>query len=102
MTVTEYARFVRRTMRLRPEGKVPLEVGAGTMKGVTAMDDILRFPSAVKHDPAIDAWLLAQRDELRPFVETWFERMRRCGADVRELMHDGCPTVCVGDAASAT
>jgi hypothetical protein len=25
--------------------------------------------------------------------------MRRCGDDVRELMHDGCPTACVGDAA---
>jgi hypothetical protein len=24
--------------------------------------------------------------------------MRECGEDVRELMHDGCPTVCVGDA----
>lgn len=63
------------------------------------MDDILRFPSAVKHDPAIDAWLRAQRDDLRPFTETWFARMRRCGGDVRELMHDGCPTACVGDAA---
>jgi hypothetical protein len=66
-----------------------------------AMDDILRFPSAVKHDPAIDTWLRAQRDHLRPFVETWFTRMRACGADVRELMHDGCPTACVGDAAFA-
>jgi hypothetical protein len=63
------------------------------------MDNILRFPSAVKHDPAIDAWLRAQRDDLRPFVETWFARMRQCGGDVRELMHDGCPTACVGDAA---
>ncbi len=27
--------------------------------------------------------------------------MRECGGDVRELMHDGCPTVCVGDAAFA-
>jgi hypothetical protein len=63
------------------------------------MDDILRFPSAVKHDPAIDAWLAAQRDQLRPFAETWFARMRQCGGDVRELMHDGCPTACVGDAA---
>ncbi len=53
----------------------------------------------MKRDPAIDAWLGAQRDDLRPFVETWFERMRRCGGDVRELMHDGCPTACVGDAA---
>ena len=25
--------------------------------------------------------------------------MRRRGADVHELMHDGCPTACVGDAA---
>ena len=63
------------------------------------MDNIFRLPSAVKHDPAIDAWLRAQRDDLRPFVQTWFERMRRCGDDVRELMHDGCPTACVGDAA---
>ncbi len=62
-------------------------------------DDILRFPSAVAHDPAIDAWLGAQRDDLRPLVETWFVRMRQRGTDVRELMHDGCPTACVGDAA---
>lgn len=63
------------------------------------MDDIMRFPSAVKHDPAIDAWLRAQKDELRPFVTTWFARLRACGDDVRELMHDGWPTACVGDAA---
>ena len=63
------------------------------------MDDILRFPSAVKRDPAIDVWLGAQRDDLRPLAETWFVRMRQRGADVRELMHDGCPTACVDDAA---
>jgi hypothetical protein len=62
-------------------------------------DDILRFPSAVKHDPAIDAWLGAQRADLRPLAKTWFVRMRQRGEDVRELMHDGCPTACVGDAA---
>ena len=65
------------------------------------MDDLLRFPSAVRHDPAIDTWLRAQRDDLRPLVQTWFARMRACGGDVRELMHDGCPTACVGDAAFA-
>lgn len=63
------------------------------------MDDIFRLPTAVRHAPAIDAWLAAQRDDLRPLVETWFARMRRRGDDVRELMHDGCPTACVGDAA---
>ena len=69
------------------------------MGGSLTVDGILRFPTAVKHDPGIDAWLGTQREELRPFVETWFARMRECGADVRELMHDGCPTACVGDAA---
>ncbi len=31
--------------------------------------------------------------------ERWFEVMRGCGNDVRELLHDGHPTACVGDAA---
>jgi hypothetical protein len=65
------------------------------------VDDILRFPSAVRHDPAIDTWLRAQRHDQRPLVETWFTGMRQCGGDVRELMHDGCPTACVDDAAFA-
>jgi hypothetical protein len=63
-----------------------------------AMNDILRFSGAVKRDPAIDKWLRGQRDELRPLAELWFSRMRQCGADVRELMHDGCPVACVEDA----
>jgi hypothetical protein len=29
----------------------------------------------------------------------WFAVMRECGDDVRELLHDGQPTACVGDAA---
>ena len=65
------------------------------------MENLLRFPTAVKHDAAIDAWLRAQRAELRPFLETWFTHMRHCGSDVRELMHDGCPTACVDDASFA-
>ena len=38
-------------------------------------------------------------DELRRLVRPWFERMRACGDDVRELLADGHPTACVGDAA---
>lgn len=64
-------------------------------------DALLRFPTAVAREPAIDAWLAAQRDDLRPLVEVWFARLRACGADVRELMHDGYPTACVDDAAFA-
>jgi len=28
----------------------------------------------------------------------WFEVMRKCGDEVRELFHDGCPVACLGDA----
>ena len=37
--------------------------------------------------------------ELRTIAQRWFEVMRECGDDVRELLHDGHPTACVGDAA---
>jgi hypothetical protein len=36
---------------------------------------------------------------MRRFAQPWFDRMRGCGPDVRELLHDGHPTACVGDAA---
>jgi hypothetical protein len=55
----------------------------------------------VKRDPAVQAWLDGQPQELRALVRPWFERMRACGDDVRELLHDGCPTACVGDAGFA-
>lgn len=31
----------------------------------------------------------------------WFEVMRQCGDEVREVLHDGHPTVCVADAGFA-
>ncbi len=37
--------------------------------------------------------------ELGAIAQRWFEIMRDCGADVRELLHDGHPTACVSDAA---
>jgi hypothetical protein len=52
----------------------------------------------VKRAPAVQAWLDGQPEHLRAIARPWFERMRECGDDVRELMHDGCPTACVGDA----
>lgn len=65
-----------------------------------AMDSLFRFPAARRHDPEVEAWF-AQGDALRGLVEPWFERLRRCGPDVRELIHDGRPTACVDDAAFA-
>jgi hypothetical protein len=63
------------------------------------MDDLFRFPSAVRRDPAVEAWLRSRRAALRPLAQTWFACMRQRGRDVREVMHDGCPTACVDDAA---
>jgi hypothetical protein len=59
---------------------------------------LLRFDGAVKREPAIDAWLNRRADGLHAMARTWFARMRECGGDVLELMHDGCPTACVEDA----
>jgi hypothetical protein len=62
------------------------------------MKPILRFSGAVKRDPAIDVWLNAQAVGLGAIARRWFARMRECGNDVRELVHDGCPVACVEDA----
>lgn len=59
---------------------------------------LLRFNGAVKRDPAIDAWMKEQPRELGAMAQEWFEAMRECGHEVRELLHDGCPVACLGDA----
>ncbi len=41
------------------------------------------------------------RGELGAIAQHWFEVMRNCGDDVREVLHDGHPTACVADAAFA-
>ena len=61
----------------------------------------MRFPGAARRDPDIDAWFARPDAELRRLAQPWFERMRSCGPDIRELLHDGHPTACVGDAAFA-
>ena len=61
------------------------------------MDKTLRFTGGSKRDPAVDQWLRTRSEEYRPIVQKWFERRRRCGPDVRGLLHDGAATACVGD-----
>jgi hypothetical protein len=59
----------------------------------------LRFDGAVRHQPQIDRWFDERPGELGDIARSWFAVMRRCGEDVTELLHDGHPTACVGDAA---
>ena len=63
------------------------------------MKGVFWFPEAVKQDSTIDVWLNEQAPELGVLARRWFQRMRKCGPDVRELMHDGSPTACVKGAA---
>lgn len=65
--------------------------------GSVKTTELLRFDGALERDPAIDAWIKKHSGELGAIAHRWFEAMRKCGDEVRELMHDGCPVACLGD-----
>ncbi|HZP04738.1 MAG TPA: DUF1801 domain-containing protein [Terracidiphilus sp.] len=60
--------------------------------------ELLRFDGTVERDPAIEAWMKKHKGELGAIAQHWFQVMRSCGDEVRELFHDGCPVACLGDA----
>ena len=62
---------------------------------------LFRCPGAVQHSASVQQWLDAQRGELGAQAREAFSLLRASGIGVRELMHDGCATACVGDAAFA-
>jgi hypothetical protein len=77
------------------------------------MSQLFLLSGGVRRDPEIETWLAGPvrlgreidalipepADGLRAMARTWFDEMRARGPDVREVMHDGCPTACVQDAA---
>ena len=60
--------------------------------------EILRLNGTVQGAPAIDDWIHAHPGELGAIAQKWFSVMRSCGDEVREILHDGCPVACLGDA----
>lgn len=78
---------------MRTNYKAPEQIVVTRMR-----TNLLRFNGAVERDPAIDAWMKANPGELGSIAQQWFEVMRKCGDEVRELLHDGAPTACLGDA----
>jgi len=62
------------------------------------LDQIFRIYGVVNRDPGIDIWLKGQPGELGSMAQYWFNVMRSCGHDVREVIHDGCPVACIEDA----
>jgi hypothetical protein len=68
------------------------------VRGLIDRVEIFRLSKGAKRDPAVESWLNDEPVELRSLAKEWFAHMRRCGDDVRELMHDGCPVACIEDA----
>lgn len=62
------------------------------------MSALLRFDGARVRDPAISAWFEARQDARGALARFWFGRLRACGPQVRELLHDGCPVALLEDA----
>lgn len=58
---------------------------------------LLRFNHTVVRDPAIETWMVQHNGDLGTMARQWFEVMRHCGDEVREIFHDGCPVACLGD-----
>ena len=75
-----------------------LSTHGSAVKG-RAVTSLLRFDGATRHQPPIDTWFDTREPELAIIAREWFSRMRQCGDDVVELLHDGHPTACVEDAA---
>jgi hypothetical protein len=69
------------------------------LRGLSGREEPFRLFGAARHDLAVAAWFREGPVELRSIAHRWFLRMRECGPDVRELVHDGCPVACVEDAA---
>ena len=68
------------------ESRAALPVTADPEKsGAMMRTDLLRFNGAVERDPAIDAWMKEHSGELGAIAHLWFEVMRKCGDEVREL-----------------
>ena len=68
------------------------------LTGLGGREDLFRISRSVKRDPAVEHWLAGEPVELKSIAQQWFVRMRRCGNDVREALHDGCPVACIEDA----
>ena len=73
-------------------------MGSEDKNGLMMRTDLLRFNGTVERDPAIDTWMDERKGQLGAIAHQWFRVMRDCGDEVREVLHDGCPVACLGDA----
>jgi hypothetical protein len=83
-------------MKRRSGPRIPLD-----LRGLTGRQDLFRISGATRRDPAVAPWFAHDPAGLRAIALQWFARIKQCGDDVLEVIHDGCPVACVEDAAFA-
>lgn len=62
---------------------------------------MFRLDGTARRHPSVAQWFDDHAGPLGAIARRWFEALHRCGDDVREVLHDGQPTVCVEGAAFA-
>ena len=65
------------------------------------MKRLFQLSGSAERHPAVELWWDEHQGPLGAMARRWFEVIRQCGDDVREVLHDGQPTACVGGAAFA-
>ena len=63
------------------------------------MSRIFTLNGATTSSPQVEEWLWSDPPELFTLARHWFSHFRACGPDITEVLHDGCPVACIGDAA---
>lgn len=81
--------------------RIRFEKNGGSHKSIAMQRALFRLSGAVPRSASVQQWLDAQHGELGALAREAFDLLRNSGAGVQELMHDGCATACVGDAAFA-
>lgn len=65
------------------------------------MSRLFRFDATHRRDSAVEQCLAGWSGVLGELAAAHFEALRGLGEDVREVLHDGQPTVCIGEVAFA-
>lgn len=61
------------------------------------MEELFNLHNTLETDPAITHWWAEKPAELSTIAFQCFQVMKGLGTDVREILHDGAPTACVGE-----
>lgn len=62
------------------------------------MEPLFKIASKDIQTMDLEPWLEQKSDELRSIAHKWFTTIMKCGTDIQEVFHDGCPVACIGNA----